>query len=96
MIVPLRARGRTIGALALASLRPDRTYGHEDLELAAELARRAALALDNARLYQDLGTVAHTLQRALLPSRLPAVDGLELAARFRPAGDGSMIRRRLL
>jgi serine phosphatase RsbU (regulator of sigma subunit) len=91
MVVPLRGRGRTIGVVTFASLNADRRYADEDLLLAEELARRAALALDNARLYEDVGALAHTLQEALLPERLPEVDGVELAARFRPAAGGSII-----
>jgi PAS domain S-box-containing protein len=91
LLVPLKARGRTIGIVVFASLDPARRYGTEDLLLAEDLARRAALALDNARLYEDLGEVARALQAALLPQRLPELAGIELAARFRPAGDGSLI-----
>jgi serine phosphatase RsbU (regulator of sigma subunit)/CheY-like chemotaxis protein len=91
MLVPLKARGRIIGIVVFASLDPGRRYGPADLLLAEDLARRAALALDNARLYEDLGSVARALQAALLPQRLPELDGVELAARFRPAGDGSLI-----
>jgi PAS domain S-box-containing protein len=50
--VPLVARGRTMGALTFASARPDR-YRDEDVRLAEDLAWRAALALDNARLYRE-------------------------------------------
>ena len=91
MLVPLKARGRIIGIVVFASLDPARRYGADDLVLAEDLARRAALALDNARLYADLGSVAAALQAALLPQRLPELVDLELAARFRPAGDGSLI-----
>jgi PAS domain S-box-containing protein len=89
--VPLKARGRIIGVLAFASLERGRRYGADDLLLAEDLARRAALALDNARLYENLGAIARTLQEGLLPARLPAIARVELAARFRPAGDGSVI-----
>jgi hypothetical protein len=53
MIVPLVARGRTLGVISLISAESGRRYGKADLELAEELAGRAALAVDNARLYQD-------------------------------------------
>jgi signal transduction histidine kinase/integral membrane sensor domain MASE1 len=53
MAVPLSVRGQTIGVLTLGSASPGRQYGPSDLELASELARRAAIALDNARLYRD-------------------------------------------
>ncbi|HEX7091971.1 MAG TPA: PAS domain S-box protein [Longimicrobiales bacterium] len=76
MIVPLVARGRTFGAISFASTRPDRRYGPDDLALAVELARRAALAVDNARLYHEsqqatrirdevLRIVAHDLRNPL-------------------------------
>ncbi len=54
LIVPLRARGRVIGDLALATAESARTYTEEDLRIAQELADRCALALDNARLYSEL------------------------------------------
>ena len=54
MIVPLRARGRVIGDLAIAMAESGRRFGEEDLELATQLADRCALALDNARLFADL------------------------------------------
>ncbi len=51
MIVPLTARGRTLGALSFGAAESGRSFGADDLELAEDLARRAALAIDNARLY---------------------------------------------
>lgn len=60
MIVPMIARGKTIGALTFVSARQDRLYGERDLGLAQELAARAALAIDNARLYQE----THAASRA--------------------------------
>jgi signal transduction histidine kinase/PAS domain-containing protein len=52
MVVPLAARGRVLGSLSLMSGQPGR-YGERELELARELARRAALSLDNAQLYSE-------------------------------------------
>lgn len=54
MIVPLKARGRTLGAIALASAESGRLYEAADLVLAEEIGRRAGLALDNSMLYRDL------------------------------------------
>lgn len=88
MIVPLKARGQIVGVVAFAS---NRRYGPDELALAQDLADRAALALDNARLYENLGEVARTLQVGLLPQRLPELEGVDVAARYRPAGDGSLI-----
>ena len=53
MVVPLVARGRTLGAITLASENPARRYTENDLNFAEELARRAALGIDNARLYSE-------------------------------------------
>ncbi|MDI3290155.1 MASE1 domain-containing protein [Polyangium sp. 15x6] len=53
MAVPLSVRGQTIGVLSLGCATPDRQYSTADLELATELARRAAISIDNARLYRD-------------------------------------------
>ncbi|MDX6382031.1 MAG: hypothetical protein QOI57_3055 [Rubrobacteraceae bacterium] len=52
IVVPLIARGRTLGAITLVTVESGRRYGHEDLEVAEELARRTGLAVDNARLYE--------------------------------------------
>src|SRR4029079_15346881 len=53
MVVPLVARGRTLGAMTFASETPARRYTHSELNFAEELARRAALGIDNARLYGE-------------------------------------------
>jgi PAS domain S-box-containing protein len=55
IVVPLQARGRVLGAISFGTAAPDRRYGADDLALARELATQAALALDNARLYAELG-----------------------------------------
>jgi PAS domain S-box-containing protein len=78
IIVPLVARGRTVGALALATAESGRQYREQDVPLVEELARRAALAIDNARLYSDLrqearrkdeflAMLAHELRNPLAP-----------------------------
>jgi PAS domain S-box-containing protein len=88
MLVPLRARGRTLGAISFVFAESGRSYGEADLVLAEDLASRAALALDNARLYRERDDIARTLQEGLLPGPLPEVPGVELAARYRAAGEG--------
>lgn len=87
MVVPLRARGETLGAISFVSAESGRRFDQEDLAFAEELARRAALAIANARNYAERSRVAETLQASLLPPRLPAVPGLTVASRFRAAGD---------
>jgi PAS domain S-box-containing protein len=91
MIVPLAARGRTFGAISFISVESGRLYDDDDLTFAIDLARRAALAIDNARLYEESSHVARTLQNSLLPPRLPAIPGMQLAARYRPAGRGNEV-----
>jgi PAS domain S-box-containing protein len=91
MVVPLRSRGRTHGVITLATSLSDRRYGAADLAFAAELARRAATAVDTARLYQDRDQVARTLQRTLLPPTLPDIPFVDIAAIYHPAGEGSEI-----
>jgi PAS domain S-box-containing protein len=88
MLLPLRARGRTLGAISFVFAESGRSYGEADLVLAEDLASRAALALDNARLYRERDDIARTLQEGLLPGPFPEVPGVELAARYRAAGEG--------
>ncbi len=88
LIVPLAVRGRRLGALTLVQTESDRRFDQADLAFAVQLAATASVALDNARLYEQQWHTAHTLQAALLPSDLPTVPGLRLAARYRaPTAD---------
>jgi PAS domain S-box-containing protein len=66
VVAPLVARGRTLGTVSVLRLGAGTPYDHEDLELAAELARRAALAIDNARLFARLRRVEHRLEAMLV------------------------------
>jgi PAS domain S-box-containing protein len=90
IIVPLVARGRTLGVITLVSAESGRRYREDDLELVEELARHAALAVDNARLYRGRSEVARTLQEGLLPSRLPEVPGVEVGLRYLSVGEGNV------
>jgi PAS domain S-box-containing protein len=91
IIVPLSARGRTVGTLTFISTRSERNYTEQDLALAEDLSRHAAVMIDNARLYQERTAVARTLQKSLLPPALPTIPGVELAARYEPAGEGNEV-----
>jgi PAS domain S-box-containing protein len=91
MCVPLEARGRVLGALSLVSSGSGRRFGDSDLALAVEFARRAGLALDNARLYSERDHVARALQSSLLPPSLPDVPGARVTARYRAAGEGNEV-----
>jgi PAS domain S-box-containing protein len=87
LVVPLRTGGRTLGALSLVVAESPRRFGPDDVALAEALAALAARAAENARLYAERSHIARTLQRSLLPPHLPTVPGLDLAARYRAAGD---------
>ena len=91
MVVPVRARGRVLGALTLLTQHPyGRRYGQRDVHLAADLAGRAGLTVDNARLYEVEHAAAVTLQRTLLPA-VPEVAGLQVAARYLVGVDGNQV-----
>lgn len=87
MIVPMVARGRTLGAITFVSAESGRSFDEADLQLAEELARRAAMAVDNARLYTELSGIADTLQAELLPTEIPDIPGVDVAVRYRAAGE---------
>jgi PAS domain S-box-containing protein len=91
LVVPLVARGRTLGALTLVSAESGRRFSSHDLAVAEELGRRAGLAVDNARLYERARDASLTLQRSLLPAHLPNVAGIELAAHYAPGQDGTEV-----
>ncbi|HTI22997.1 MAG TPA: SpoIIE family protein phosphatase [Kutzneria sp.] len=80
-VIPLTANGACIGVLALGSRR-EFPLDAGDKRAALALAEQCAQALDRARLYQAEHEIAETLQRSLLPARLPQLDRLALAARY--------------
>jgi serine phosphatase RsbU (regulator of sigma subunit) len=83
MVVPMRARGRVLGDIALASAESGRRFDADDLETAQQLADRCALSLDNARLFAERSYIARTLQEGLLPAALPDIPRVELAVGYR-------------
>ena len=86
-VVPLVFPGdETRGAITLVAAGHDRRLSLADLALMEEIGRRAGVAIANARVHAARSHIATTLQRSLLPPRLPQVPGLTIAARFRAAG----------
>ncbi|WP_217913625.1 SpoIIE family protein phosphatase [Miltoncostaea marina] len=81
LVAPIGARGRTAGALVLVLRGGRRRYDGADLRLAEDIARRAGLAIDNARLYEAQASAAVTLQQSMLPT-LPRIAGVGMAARY--------------
>ena len=92
-VLPLATPGEILGTLTLLSLDPARPIERETVDVAMTVAAQAALAIDNARLYQQQKDFSETMQRSLLPSALPEVGGIEVghvyqsAARVDVGGD---------
>ncbi|WP_314222845.1 SpoIIE family protein phosphatase [Streptomyces zaehneri] len=89
-IAPIRSTRAVLGALTLGRARQAGDFKTADLPLIEDIARRAGLALDNARLYQRQRKVAETMQNHLLP-QMPRVSGLQMAVRYLPAPDASQV-----
>ncbi|MFF0096631.1 SpoIIE family protein phosphatase [Streptomyces canus] len=89
-IAPIRSTRAVLGALTLGRAKDPVDFTTADLPLIEDIARRAGLALDNARLYQRQRKVAETMQNHLLP-QMPRVPGLQMTARYLPAPDASQV-----
>ncbi|MFJ9903623.1 SpoIIE family protein phosphatase [Streptomyces sp. NPDC101152] len=87
MIVPVRARGVTLGVTSFFRRGRQEPFDEDDLSLAEDLVSRAAVCVDNARRYTRERDAALVLQRSLLPRRLPEQDAVEVAACYRPADE---------
>jgi sigma-B regulation protein RsbU (phosphoserine phosphatase) len=83
--VPLVARGQRLGTLAVGRHHKHR-HDADEVAVLEDVARRAALAIDNARIHDERRKVARTLQASLLPPALPHVDGVGFAAEYVPTG----------
>jgi GAF domain-containing protein len=86
MVVPLTTRGRTLGVITLIRAETGRPYTPADLSEAEDLGRRAAMAIDNARLYGETEGIALQLQQAVLPDELNRIGGWEIATHYSPGG----------
>lgn len=89
-IAPIRSTRAVLGALTLGRDENPAPFTPADLPLIEDIARRAGLALDNARLYQRQRKVAETMQNHLLP-QMPGVAGLQMTVRYLPAPDASQV-----
>ncbi|WP_053757626.1 SpoIIE family protein phosphatase [Streptomyces sp. AS58] len=87
MIVPIRARGVTLGVTSFFRRRRHEPFDADDLALAEDLVSRAAVCVDNARRYTRERDAALVLQRSLLPHRLPEQDAVEVTAYYQPADE---------
>lgn len=86
--IPLPARGRTVGVLVVLGSAP---LGGDDAALAQDLASRAGLAVDNARLYEEQRQVAEQLQRETLPERPLRLPRAHVVTRYRAGGAGMRV-----
>jgi PAS domain S-box-containing protein len=86
MVVPMRARGATLGIAVFGRHRQPEPFEDDDLVLAEEIVAHAAVCIDNARRYTREHATALALQRSLLPRRLPRQAAIEVATRYLPAG----------
>ncbi|WP_245608144.1 SpoIIE family protein phosphatase [Streptomyces hokutonensis] len=91
MVVPVLARGITLGVATFVRARHDEPFDEEDLALAEELVARAAICLDNARRYTREHTAALVLQRSLLPHGMPTQHAVQAASYYRPADELSAL-----
>ena len=89
-VFPLVARGRTLGLLTVFRGPDGRSLGPADLAVLQQLAERAGVGLDNARLYRVQLTLAEELQRSLLTAP-PAPDHTEIAVRYVPAAEAARV-----
>ena len=89
--VPLTVGARTTSALLAITVAGRRDGARPDLPLLSDIARGAALSLENARLYEREHHIAHTLQQGLLPPALPSPPGFEFAVAFVPMGEGNEV-----
>jgi serine phosphatase RsbU (regulator of sigma subunit) len=87
MILPLLTSGTPVGAITFIHSSSERRFSADTVDLGAELARRTAVAVDNARVHRARTDVAISLQRSLLPPALPTIPGVEVAAAYRPTGE---------
>ncbi|GLW68623.1 hypothetical protein Kpho02_09220 [Kitasatospora phosalacinea] len=84
LVLPLSARGAVLGILKLLRLSDRAPFGRSDADTLKEIAARAALSLDNARLHRAESKVATTLQRSMIPTRPPKIPGVQVAHRYMP------------
>ncbi|MEU6230641.1 ATP-binding SpoIIE family protein phosphatase [Streptomyces sp. NPDC047042] len=86
LLVPLYARGSSLGIAQFSRHRNPNLFDDDDLLLAQEIASRAAVSIDNARRYTQERSVALVLQRSLLPQQAPAQSAVDTASRYLPSG----------
>lgn len=91
MVVPLCAGPKVVGVMVLANYIERLALGERDREIAAAVAERIALSVENARVMSERNEIAETLQAGLSSPPVPDIPGWSLAARYRPAGSENQV-----
>ena len=89
-VLPVAIPNEVLGTLTMLSIDPDHALTWDKVDIAAGVTGQAALALDNARLYQQQKNFAEVIQESLLPGRLPDIPGIELGVLYRSATAGGV------
>jgi PAS domain S-box-containing protein len=90
-IVPMKLGPRILGAMTLVGAESGRVLEPSDVALAEQIAARAAVAIENSRLYGERSRIAKILQESLIPAELPEIPGYELASAYLPAIEGTEV-----
>ncbi len=90
LAIPLVFEGRARACMGLGLPLPG-APDEQDMGLLNAIARQGAQAVERARLFDERAAIARTLQQGLLPRRIPAIDGVDLAVRYKPVGGGSSV-----
>jgi serine phosphatase RsbU (regulator of sigma subunit) len=88
--LPLATKARRFGGV-LFGFPGSRPFGPEERSFLRALSQQCSLALERSNLYRERDYIARTLQQALLPPEVPQIPGMEVAARYRPAGEGNEV-----
>ena len=91
IVVPLESGTQILGVLVLTRCSEHSSFDEADLAIAVTLARRAGIAVENARLYANRQTMIETLRTAFLPAFLPQVDGITFEAIYKPAAEEAQV-----
>jgi PAS domain S-box-containing protein len=91
IVAPMRAGERIHGVISVVTSDSRRELHADDLLFVEDLALRAGAAVENARLYGEQARTAQTLQKSLLPSRLPELAHFRAASSYRAGGEGSTV-----
>ena len=89
--VALKKRNRVLGAIQFVATGGTRRYTDDDVALAEAVAARIASSIENQRLHFEHRRISQTLQRSLLPRRLPDVPGIDIAVRYWATGDATEV-----